>query len=145
MKFQGKPILKGKARGPLLASDVPINFVAAFTKIPNLLASKRAEVRDRHHPWFKTSIKGKVIALPTCIGSTYTGLVLLDLVRMRNGPAAIIVDHADTLLVSGIILSEVWYDMAIPVVECPTGPIRACVKDGQMVEVDGDSGKIVVG
>lgn len=145
MKFQGKPILKGKARGPLLASDVPINFVAAFTKIPNFLPSKKAEVRDRHHPWFKTSIKGKVIALPTCIGSTYTGLVLLDLVRMENGPAAIIVDHADTLLVSGVILSEVWYDKAIPIVECPTEPIRSGVKDGQMVEVNGDNGEIVVG
>jgi predicted aconitase with swiveling domain len=145
MKFQGKPILKGVARGPLLGTDVPVNFVAAFTKIPNLLSSKRAEVRDRRHPWFKTSIKGKVIVLPTCIGSTYTGLVLLDMVRMENGPAAIVVDHADTLLISGIILSDVWYSKAIPVIECPTEPIRACIKDGQMVEVDGDTGEIVAG
>jgi predicted aconitase with swiveling domain len=144
MKFQGKPILKGKARGPLLASDVPLNFVAAFTKVPNLLPSKRAEVHDRHHPWFKANIKGKVIALPTCIGSTYTGLVLLDLVHMENGPVAIIVDHADTLMVSGVILSEVWYGKAIPIVECPTEPIRASVKDGQMVEVNGDNGEIIV-
>jgi predicted aconitase with swiveling domain len=120
-----------------------VNFTSAFTKVPNLLPSKKAEVRDRHHPWFKTNIKGKVIALPACIGSTHTGLVLLDLVRMQNGPAAIIVEHADSLLVSGVILSEVWYERSVPIVEYPLQEIQGRCYDGQIVEVDGETGEIV--
>lgn len=136
--YAGRPIVRGAARGPALSTDVPVNFTAAFTKIPNLLPWRRAEVRDRHHPWFKTNIKDCVLVLPACIGSTHTGLVLLDLVRMHNGPAAIIVDAADSLLVSGVLLSEVWYGTSMPVIEADTTQIRAKLRDGQMIAVDQD-------
>lgn len=145
MKFQGKPILKGRAKGPALLTEHAVNFTAAFTKPENLIPGKKAEVRDRHHPWFKRNIKGRVLIIPTAIGSTHTGLVLLDLVRMQNGPAAIIVDKADTLLVSGIILSEVWYGRAIPVIEFPTAELRGKINEGDIVEVDGETGEIVCG
>lgn len=138
LTYAGRPIVRGRAQGPALTTDVPVNFTAAFTKIPNLLPWRRAEVRDRHHPWFATNIKGKIIVLPACIGSTHTGLVLLDLVRMHNGPAAIIVDAADSLLVSGVLLSEVWYGPSTPVIEADTTAIRAHLRDGQPVTVDED-------
>jgi hypothetical protein len=44
--------------------------------------------------------------------------------------------------VSGIVLSEVWYDRSVPVVEYPTGEIRGLLSDGEMIEVDGDNGTI---
>jgi predicted aconitase with swiveling domain len=95
-------------------------------------------LRDRHHPWFKINIKGKVVALPACIGSMHTGIVLLDLVRLKSGLAAIIVDSADPLLVSGILLSEVWYQRSVPVVDYQSAEIRSAFKDGQVVEVEGE-------
>ncbi|RMF13428.1 MAG: DUF126 domain-containing protein [Candidatus Dadabacteria bacterium] len=142
--WQGRPILRGRGSGPFLGTDVPVNFTAAFTKIPNLLPWRRAEVRDRHHPWYRRNIRGHVIALPTCIGSTHTGLVLLDLVRMHNGPAAIIVDHADSLLVSGVVLSEVWYDETVPIVEYDTAELRSAIPEGTTVAVDGETGSIEI-
>ena len=142
--FAGRPILKGHGRGPLLSTDQPVNFTAAFTKILNVFPRWRAEVRDRHHPWYKMNIGGKVLAVPACIGSTLTGLVLLDLVRLKAGPVAIIVDKSDTLLVSGVVLSEVWYDRSVPIVEYPTKELRANLRDGQIVEVDGDRGTITL-
>lgn len=140
----GHPILKGAASGPALFTDKAVNFTAAFTKPENLLPHKKAEVRDRHHPWYKTSIKGKVIFIPTAIGSTHTGLVLLDLVRLEKGPAAIVLNTADSLLVSGIVLSEVWYGRSIPVVEYPTAELEALVQNGAMVTVNGDTGEITI-
>ena len=138
----GRAILSGVAKGPLLSTDQPVNFTAAFTKPHNVVPAWRAVVRDRHHPWFGINIKGKVLAVPACIGSTLTGLVLLDMVRLKAGPAAIIVDKADTLLTSGIILSEVWYERAVPIVEYPSAEIRATFDDGQMLAVDGHKGTI---
>lgn len=144
MNFQGKSIIKGHGRGKVMMTDHAVNFTAAFTKPENIIPGKKAEVRDRHHPWFKKNIKNRVIIIPACIGSTHTGLVLLDLVSLKNGPAAIIVDEADTLLVSGIILSEVWYDRAIPVVEYPTGELMEKLREGDDVEVDGETGEIIL-
>ncbi len=115
---------------------------AAFTKFRNGFPLWRAEVNDRHHPWHNTKITGKVLAVPACIGSIHTGLVLLDLVRKKAGPAAMIVDEIDTLMVSEILLSEVWYERSVPIVEYPTAEIRAKLTDGQIAEVDGDSSTI---
>ncbi len=142
--FAGRPVLGGRGHGPLISTDQPVNFTAAFTKMLNIVPPWRALVRDRHHPWYNINIGGKVLAVPACIGSAHTGLVLLDLIRLRAGPAAIIVDKSDTLLVSGVVLSEVWYDRSVPIVEYPTKDIRANLRDGQIVEVDGDRGTITL-
>lgn len=141
----GHPVIKGKATGPALFTDKAFNFTAAFTKPENLLSFKKAEVRDRHHPWFRINVHNKVLFIPTAIGSTHTGLVLLDLVRLGKGPAAMVVDAADSLLVSGIVLSEVWYGRAIPIVEYPTQELADIVEDGMTVTVDGDTGEISIG
>ncbi len=141
----GNPILKGQATGPALFTDKAFNFTAAFTKPENLLPGGKAIVRDRHHPWFKTNVKDKVLFIPTAIGSTHTGLVLLDLVRLGKGPAAMVVDSADSLLVSGVVLSEVWYGISIPIVEYPTQELASIVHDGMQVSVDGDTGEIRIG
>ena len=144
MTFTGKGVIKGRAKGPAMITDKAVNFTAAFTKAEHILPFMKSEVRDRHHPWFKQKVKGKVLVLPTAIGSTHTGLVLLDLVRLQQGPVAIIMDHADSLLVSGIILSEVWYDRAIPVVEYATKELAAHLHEGQEVEVNGETGEITL-
>lgn len=142
--FKGHPVTKGHASGPALFTDKAVNFTAAFTKPENLIPGHKAVVRDQHHPWFKQDVYGKVLIIPTAIGSTHTGLVLLDLVRLEKGPVAMVVDAADSLLVSGIVLSEVWYGRSIPVVEYPTQELRDAVKEGATVEVDGETGEIRV-
>jgi len=144
-EFPARTILNGKATGPALFTDQAVNFTAAFTKPENLLWFKKAEVRDRHHPWFKENVKGKVLFIPAAIGSTHTGLVLLDLTRMQNGPAAIVVGAADPLLVSGVVLSEVWYDRSIPILEADTAEMAKAIKDGDTVTVDGEAGVVRMG
>jgi predicted aconitase with swiveling domain len=135
-----RTVIAGEGKGGALVTEQPVNFTAAFTKIPNIVPWRRAEVRDRHHALFKSNIKGKVLVLPACIGSTHTGLVLLDLVRMKNGPAAIIVERADPLLVSGVLLSEVWYSRSVPVVEHDTAALAKLLKNDQPVEVSAREG-----
>lgn len=142
--FKGNPVVQGRATGPALFTDKAVNFTAAFTKPENLIPGHKAVVRDRHHPWFKQDVHGKVLIIPTAIGSTHTGLVLLDLVRLEKGPVAMVVDMADSLLVSGVVLSEVWYGRSIPIVEYPTQELRDLARDGATVEVNGDTGEIVL-
>jgi predicted aconitase with swiveling domain len=139
-----KTVIGGHARGSALVTRQPINFTAAMCKVPNMLPSKRAEIRDAHHELFKQNIAGRVLVFPSCIGSTHTGLVLLDLVSMGRGPAALVVQRNDSLLIAGVVLSDVWFDRRIPVVEYPDDDIYELIRDGAAVEVDGDNAEIRV-
>lgn len=139
-----KTVIGGTARGKALVTRQPINFTAAMCKVPNMLPSKRAEIRDAHHELFRENIGGRVLVFPSCIGSTHTGLVLLDLVSVGRGPAALIVQRNDSLLISGVVLSDVWFDRKIPVVEYGDDDLYDRVPDGAAVEVAGERCEIRV-
>jgi predicted aconitase with swiveling domain len=144
-RLAGRPVLPGRGSGPALVTREPINFTAALTKIANVPLSRRAELRDAHHPLFGRNIAGRVLVFPSCIGSTHTGLVLLDLVSKGRGPAALVVQRSDSLLVSGIVLSDVWFGRSIPIVEYPGDDLFDRIADDDPVAVDGTSGEITVG
>ena len=139
-----RAVIGGTARGRALATRQPINFTAAMCKVPNMLPSKRAEIRDVHHELFRENIGGRVLVFPSCIGSTHTGLVLLDLVSMGRGPAALVVQRNDSLLIAGVVLSDVWFGRRIPVVEYEGDNLFDLVPDGASVEVDGERQEIRV-
>ena len=140
--LQGRGIIKGRARGPALISRTPINFTASLTKLQNLLPGRRAEIQDRHHELYRQNVKGTVLVFPACIGSTYTGMVLLEIMYRRATPVAMIVQEADSLLVSGSTIAETWFGCGIPIVEFPSDDLYDEIKTGDTVEVDGATGEI---
>ena len=107
----------GSADAPAVVSNMPINFPAAFLKALNILTVQTSEVRDPNHDLFRTNVAGKALVFPTCIGSTYTGLVLLELIKNGHAPAIIVVSLADPLLVSGAVLARIWYNLDLPILE----------------------------
>ncbi|HUT52384.1 MAG TPA: DUF126 domain-containing protein [bacterium] len=143
--LQGKVMLGGRGSGPALVTRMPMNFTAAFSKPVNLIPSRRAEIQDQHHELFRKNIEGSVLVFPACIGSTFTGMVLMQLMIEGHGPAAVVVQNADPLLVSGAVLAEVWFKKGVPVVEYQGADLFDKIKSGDRVEVDGASGEIRVG
>jgi uncharacterized protein len=143
-KLQGNPIVKGRGEGPALVTRAPINFTAALVKPANILPHRRDELRDRHHELLGQHLRGTVLVFPACIGSTYTGLVLLELAFRRVAPAAMIERDPDSLLVGGAILGEVWYERGIPIAAYPSDDIFDLVKNGDRVTVDGSTGEITI-
>ncbi|GLP97783.1 aconitase X swivel domain-containing protein [Paraferrimonas sedimenticola] len=137
-QLQGKVVVAGEASGEALVTQQPINFTASMCKVPNMLPSKRAEVRDAHHELFTQNIADKVLVFPSCIGSTHTGLVLLDLVAMDRGPAALVVQSNDSLLVSGVVLSQVWFEKSIPIIEYSGDDLFEVINNGAQVTVKSD-------
>jgi len=142
--LQGKGLVRGRGRGPALVTRQPINFTAALTKVPNILPSRRAEICDRHHELHGRNVAGQVLVFPSCIGSTHTGLVLLELVARGAGPAGMLVQAGDSLLVSGVVLSDVWFDRVIPIVEYAGPDLFDRIADGMTVELDGTTGTITI-
>ena len=141
--FQGRGITRGSATGKALVTRMPLNLTAAHTKFHNLL--HRGQIRDRHHELFGERVEGKVLVFPHCVGSTFAGVVLLELIYRNASPLAIVVGEADALPVSGATLADVWFDRAIPMVECRDPGLFDHIRTGDCVTVDADVGKIVLG
>ena len=143
-ELKGKSMTPGRARARALVTRMPMNFTAAFTKPINMIPPKRGEIQDRHHDLFKQNVEGTVLVFPACIGSTFTGMVLMQLMYEGRGPAAMIVQNADSLLVSGAVLAETWFKKGVPVVEYPGDDLYDKIKTGDTVEVDGETGEIKI-
>lgn len=142
MALKGNPVVDGRAEGPALVTRHPINFSAAFSKPANLLPGRRSEIQDRHHDLFGRKIKGKILVFPAAIGSTYTGMMLLNLMVRQEAPIGMIVQTVDSLLVSGSILAAVWYKAGVPIIAYPSETIFDQVQTGCQMTMDGHSGEI---
>jgi predicted aconitase with swiveling domain len=143
-KLTGHVVVKGFGSGHALVTQLPINFSAALAGVSSIIPGKRGVIQDRHHELYQKNIKDKVLVFPTCIGSTFTGMVLMQLMYKREAPAAIITQNADSLLVSGVILAEVWFNCGIPLVEYRGKDIYDKIHTGDTVAVDGDTGEIMI-
>lgn len=142
--IKGKGVVSGTGRGNAMVTKQPMNFTAAFTKPKNLIPGKLSYIMDRHHELYGKDVKGKVMVIPSCIGSTYTGMVLLELMYRGVAPAGIVVQAADPLLVSGPILADVWFKKGVPVVEYPGDDLWDKITPGATLEINGDSGEIKI-
>lgn len=144
MEFLGSGLVGGQGRGPALVSRMPINFAAAFGRAANALPGQRSVINDRHHELYKKKIRGTVLIFPSCIGSTFTGMVLMQIMYKNEAPAAIVVHEADPLLVAGSVLSNTWFACGVPIVEYRDHDMFNLVRAGDILDVNGDTGKIVV-
>lgn len=143
IELKGRGITGGQASGPALVAHAAINFTAALSSVISLIPGRQAENRDRHHELFGQNMAGKVLVFPTCIGSTFTGMVLMQLMYSGNAPAAMIVTLADSLMVSGAVLAEVWFNAGIPILEVPPSDL-ARISTGDAISLDARSGVIKV-
>jgi predicted aconitase with swiveling domain len=76
--------------------------------------------------------------MPCCSGSTGGGVFLLEAIRKGIVPRGIVAAQADTLLVSGAVLAEIWLEKRelLPIVECPD--ILSRVGTGDWIRVEGE-------
>ena len=144
IEIQGRVVLPGRGTGPALVTRMPINFTAAFTKPANLIPSRRSAINDHHHELYKKRVKNTVLVFPAAIGSTYTGMMIMQLIFDGAAPAAMIVQNADSLLTSGVVLGDVWFNRSFPVIEYANDDIFEKIHNGDKVEIDGSTGEIKI-
>lgn len=135
---KGKVIIAGKAEGPALVTNQPINILAAYGK--NLILPwKTGKISDKEHELHRKDLRETILFTPFSIGSTTGGVILLEAIRKGIAPKGMVVAKADILLVSGSILASAWLDQALlpPIVECPE--IFGHVQSGHKVKIDGEN------
>jgi predicted aconitase/predicted aconitase with swiveling domain len=101
----------------LLYSDTPLSFWGG-------VHTATGEVIDRHHPLSGQVIAGQVLAIPSGRGSCTGSSVLMEIILNGHGPAALVLEQPDEILVLGAIVAELVFGRQLPVVSLGTDGFR---------------------
>ena len=126
MILRGRAIFKGNARGKALVSDKPISFYGGMDPDTGIITEKG-------HPLEGKSVRGTILVFPTGKGSTVGSYTLYRIKKNGNAPAAIINKECDTIVAVGAIISEI---------PCIDKVDITAIKDGDLVEIDGEEVKV---
>lgn len=125
-------ISEGKAEGEVILSKDAVCFY--------LVEPETGIVVEKDHDLNGKSVAGKILVMPSGKGSSVVQADgLYKLAQNGKAPRAMIIEHADTVLVSGAIIME------IPMVHKVDRSFYEEIKDGQYVELDADQGIIQMG
>jgi len=120
-----KTIVKGKAKGTIMKSNNPINFLGVVDK-------KTGLIRDESHDLFQKSVKDKILVFPHGIGSSVGAYTIYSLKSNNSAPLAMVCKKADLTTASGCALAN------IPLVIITKEEFDS-LENGKDFEIDTDS------
>ena len=107
--LHAKVIIPGEARGVALVGEEPISFWGGYDW-------KTGEIIDRRHRLSGTMAKDKILAVPFTRGSSTTTAVLLEAIRAKTAPAAIITTDTDFFFALASVVADEMYASPLPLV-----------------------------
>jgi predicted aconitase with swiveling domain len=129
MEIRCRKISEGKVDGEVIVSKDSVCFY--------LVEPETGVVVEKNHDIEGKSIAGKVLVMPSGKGSSVVQADgLFKLAQNDKAPKAMIIEHADTVLVTGAIIME------IPMVHKVEDKFYKTVIDGDVVSLDADKGII---
>lgn len=123
-----KVIVKGRARGRVLKTDMPINFLGSVDKTTGVIS-------DEKHELSGMPFKDTILVFPHGIGSSVGAYTIYSLKSCNAAPYAMICKKADITVASGCALAN------IPLVIASEEEFGR-LQSGQDVTLDTDSGKL---
>lgn len=135
-QFQGRVVCPGTCEAEALVSHGGFNTLASY-QMAIMFHDKDVKCGDQNNPdLYKKPMIGKALCLPETIGSTTGGMVLYDVGVLGAQPACMLFSkHIDSLAASGAILTAVWTDAKMPVIDCLGDEFLDTVKTGMTVRV----------
>ena len=123
-----KIIVQGTAKGTVLKTTSPINFLGAVDK-------KTGTIRDKKYDIFEKSIKDIILVFPHGIGSSVGAYTIYSLKSNNSAPVAMICTKADLTVASGCALAN------IPMIVVSNKEFDS-IQDGNKITVDTKSENI---
>ncbi len=124
-----KIIVKGKAKGLVLKTENPINFLGTIDKQTGI-------IHDKKHKLYEKSIKDSVLVFPHGIGSSVGAYTIYSLKANGSAPAAMICQKADLTVASGCALAN------IPMIIVSFDEFNS-IQNGKEIEIDTNSSTIL--
>ncbi len=122
-----RKIAKGRAKGKVILTKDSLSFLGGVDP-------EKGVVIDSTHELYKRKIGGKVLFMPSGKGSTVGSYVLYQMAKNKTAPLAIVAIEAEPIIATGAIMA------GIPMVDRPEADVLNILHDGDMVEVDANSG-----
>ncbi len=88
--------------------DEPLSFWGGLDPVTGRIV-------DAHHPQRGACIAGRRLVLPGTRGSTSSPGVLVEAIRLGNGPAAIVLPGPDLTVMSAVAIARQLYGIDVPV------------------------------
>jgi hypothetical protein len=126
MKFHGRCIFSGRAKGRLVVSSQAISFFGGIDPETGLVVERSHELEGQ-------DISGKVLVFPTGKGSTVGSYTLYRLKLNGHAPVAILNAECETITAVGCIIAEIACVDQLPIQEFTTGWMA--VVDEDLVEI----------
>lgn len=120
-----KILVKGKAKGTVLKSNKPINFLGTVDK-------KTGVISDKNHDLYQKTIKDTVLVFPFGVGSSVGAYTIYSIKSNDTAPVAMICEKADLTVATGCALAN------IPLIVTSNDKI-ASLETGQSISIDTDS------
>lgn len=138
-QFKGRVLAPGTYKGKAVVSHYGFNTLATFQKSV-LLNKKTVVAADQNNSdIFGKEITGIALCLPITIGSTTGGMVLQVVCSMNLNPACLLFSEPiDSLAAAGVVLSKVWENSSIIVVDNLGKEFLETVKTDDQLEVSED-------
>ena len=123
-----KVLVAGKAKGIVLKSDKPINFLGTVDK-------KTGIISDSNHDLYGKSIKDTILVFPSGVGSSVGAYTIYSVKSNNSAPLAMICHKADLTVATGCALAN------IPLITLSNEEFDA-IKNGMKFSLDTDSNLI---
>src|SRR5215212_8429467 len=133
--LQGKIVIRGEARGQALVSKEPLSFWGGYDW-------KTGEIIDRRHSLSGWIAKDRILAVPFTRGSSTTTAVLLEAIRARTAPAAILTTEPDFFFALASVVADELYACPLPLVALAERDF-AQLKTGDEIQIT-DQGAVIL-
>ena len=124
-----KIIVKGKAKGVILKSKNPINFLGSVDKKSGIIHNEKYDI-------FNKSIKDAGFVFPHGVGSSVGAYTIFSLKSNNTAPVAMICQKADLTVASGCALAD------IPMIIVSNDEFDS-IEDGKEIQIDTESENIL--
>lgn len=133
--IRGKLVVAGEAAGRALVSSEPLSFWGGYDY-------HTGEIIDRRHPLSGQVAAARILVVPFTRGSSTTTAVLLEAVKAKTAPAAILTTGVDSFFALASIVADEMYHTPIPILSLDAEDF-ASLQSGEWITVSAD-GKITV-
>jgi len=123
-----KNIFKGCAKGEALVTKDSLSFWGGIDPLTGI-------IKDVHHELYGQSIKNKIFFFPRGAGSSSGCGVIMEMVRCKTNPAAIINIETESILALGPIIAEELYHRSFPMVNLEES-LFSLIQTGDYIEID---------
>lgn len=127
---QARVLVPGEASGMVLKLPEPLSLWGG-------LDPQTGEIIDRRHPCSGMIVTGRILVLPAGRGSSSASSILLEAVRLKTAPAAIITAEVDGILALGAIVARELYAQSPPLLVLSSADYVR-LTDGQHLAISSD-------